>query len=513
MALKISGDWGEWKRCQGAPTEKPAVSTDDRAILFACIRAFGRLVDMATPLEQRGLSAPLVEEAASRSVAAPKVGAGVSIDEAIALWKARSSARYKPESVDRMYSTVRRVSDWAGWNTVADISFESADAILSARLRGDNECKWGGSTHDQAVSVLRGFGEFLRKSGKLATNPLLDLEATGEPAGEGARPLAPELARAFMAAAIDRHMRTRRARGCSPLFWVTMFYTGLRYSEAKSMTWKCITPDAVLVTDPRWRGNKSKRKDELPIREDLFGWLDRHRATIPSGSDDPVFPRVPTRYTWHVDRESAGIPLGDPRFGECTPHSARKSYGTWLDGQGIPRGLVSSLMRHSETLAEARYIRHNMPESRAAVEALPALGGDEIENIFVRRAKKLALPKKLDDYVSVKPSVSAMKFSPNHNPLRHPDPSSLHCDDGLTLERNAPGREAASGCEIPNQPLSQHDSAWNGQKSRRISAPNSDRTTLEMVMRTLAIYAESMLTEGGSEEPHVQQQQHNQKAG
>lgn len=497
MALRLVGGKGDNPDTPDSQDERECrESRDILALAVALVRAVVLSGRMGTLMPQVGG----LEVAAQKAAGIP-----LSMDEAMARYRARVGARCTAGSVLRMLSTIQRVSEWAGWQNVAQIDFASADAILSARLRGENGVKWQGSTHDQAVSTLRSFGEFLRKSGHVMGNPLLDLEPTGETAGEGSRPLSEAHARAFIEVSIDRHMRSRRAKGCAPLVWLTLFYTGLRRSEGRSMCWRSIVTDEesgpLIVTEPGWTGNKSGDKDWLPIRADLYDLLMQHRETVPHGADDPVFPKYPSCETWHVDREAAGIPEDDPRSGPCTTHSTRKSYGTWLDAQNIPRGLVSGLMRHSETLAERSYIRHNWNRSREAVALLPPLWPSGTKIFRIRVQKNVA-----------EGNIRAM-IQPSHRfpiPMLHSAPQ-LDQTDGpvtgigscVTTDLAGPGLSVQSSCNAEPRsesipPQSSDDSRSNGQ-SRTSTSPyvNRSSTPDEVVAMELARW----LTRRGSQEP------------
>jgi len=317
---------------------------------------------------------------------------GVTLDEAIQRWSDSMLARVvKPSSTVRMTAMVRRAADFAGWQTADQVTYAEAVAFLASKRRPDGEGRdWSGPTYDQAVSTLRVFGDFLRRNYRLPENPLKDLEPSGEPGGDGARALSVEDARGMIASAIARHLDSRRARGLSPVVWLFMFKTGLRCNETASVEWSNLLLDddtPLLVTNPRW--DKSGRKNTIPLNREVAEQLRRLRASLdkPTGL---VFPVMPNRDTWNKDRESAGIPEIDRRGRGATMHSARKSFATWLDRAGVPAGFRSQLMRHAETLAEARYTDHALPELSTAIDRLEPLWPKDLDFFAVGWKKTVA---------------------------------------------------------------------------------------------------------------------------
>jgi len=390
--LRLMGCWGDGRdrdEDQDRPSLKTHDSCDEHAILLAVWRALGRVIHMNNAPDQRGVSAPLVDDATSRGVAA-RAGVGVSIDTALAGWADELTARgCREQSAYRMGTLIRRVAKFAGWQGVAHVTYSDCVAFLANQRRGERP--WAGPTYDQAVSTLRTFGEFCRRSGWTAANPLVDLQACGEPGEHGSRALTTAEARALIASSLERHFRSRRAKGYAPVFWLLMFHTGLRYAEAQGLRWKDLDLEGsipALYTDPKAVGNKAKRRDRIPLHPELLEMLEGLRAS--SGNPDSnarVFRQSPNRATWRAEREAAKIPAKDARGRPVTPHSCRKSFCTWLDAQSIPRGLVSRLARHAHTLTEEKYIDHDSSLEVAAIHSLPTLWPQGVK-IFARNLEK-----------------------------------------------------------------------------------------------------------------------------
>lgn len=388
--------------------------------------------------------------------------ANESLDGIVSRWRDEMTARgVRPGSIQRMISTVERVAHSQGWKRAEHVDYTGAVAFLAARRRQDKP--WSGPTYDQAVSTLRTFGEFLRRSGLRHSNPLMDLQACGEQGEAGSRALTPEDARRILIASIDRHLKSRRAKGCAPLYWLTLFYTGLRYSEAEAMRWKDIDftgETAFIYTDPKWKGNKGGRRDRIPLHPRLAEMLRAHRSTVPDSSSALVFPIVPSRRTWQLDRERAGIPERDGRNRPATPHSCRKSFCTWLDAMVIPRGLVSRLARHATTLTEAKYIDHDPAEEMKAIAGLPLIWPDGVK-IFSDKSWKTV--------ESVPGNANICVATPSDSPSMAPTLTQTSRPETIEVEGVAT-QAARRGAGFSPSP---RDPAFDGQnvrESARLSA-------------------------------------------
>lgn len=316
-----------------------------------------------------------------------------TIDECVARWRDQLTGRgVRPRSIERMASVVERVAEYSGWLKATDVKYDDAVAFLAAQRRGTDKKKgWTGSTYDQAVSVLRGFGEHLRRLSKaepwrLMENPLADLQSSGEPTGDGARALTIAEARRLIQASIDRHYESRRAKGCAPLVWCWQFLTGFRYNETMNVRWGNVDLEGGFVwTDPAWA--KSKRKDLVPLTTPLLELMREYQKTVPHARGDLVFPQMPVRATWHLDRKAAGIPEVDGRGRYCSIHSARKSCRTWLVQANVERDTVDMIVRHKDNVRD-RYNDLDMQHLREAADKLPVLWPENGPKIFWTRSKK-----------------------------------------------------------------------------------------------------------------------------
>jgi integrase len=307
--------------------------------------------------------------------------AGTSIDEAVARWRDEMTGRgCRGSSISRFVQLVKRAADSQGWHSVQQLDYLSAVAFLAHHRRGDHGGKpWGARTYNQAVTVLRTFGEFCRRSGYTTENAMADLQTWKAPMSDGCRALTADEARRVLAAAI-RRQGDARAHGFAALFWHTLFCTGLRYAELCSLQWGMVRLDGAhpgirLVRE--MHGNKAGRADYIPLVPESVHLLKRWQDLVPHATHQAVFPVVPTRQTWRMDRDDAKIAAVDHRGRKTSIHCARKTYCTLIDKPGLSSGLVAKLARHATTLTEARYIDHEEADLWEAVQDFPLLWPDE----------------------------------------------------------------------------------------------------------------------------------------
>lgn len=306
-----------------------------------------------------------------------------SISRALADWQADMERRgCKETSVKTFGKHVTRLIEHTGWSSPDQIDLRGAMEYLGAKRKAG----WSGTTHDGAVSALRNFGAFLYKTGVLTANPLEHLEASGETGGQGARALNLDEARALVRTARDRALRTGKDKSCAALFYLTLLHTGLRHAEASALLWGDLDLDGetpVLVSNPAW--SKNGRRELVPLHPELLALLREHRKGVKNGRENKVFPHSPNRHTWDVDREAAGIKRVDARGRQASYHSTRKYIATMLDRTGASPGVVSRILRHADTLAEARYIDHDLCAEVEAVQRLPNL---DPKNVGIALAEK-----------------------------------------------------------------------------------------------------------------------------
>lgn len=257
-----------------------------------------------------------------------------------------------------------------GWDEPRQCSYQGASVWLAHK----RETGWSGPTHDQGVSALRVFGRFLHRAGYVQQNPFEFVETSGESGGSGSRALTTDEVRAMIRTALERQQKDGRARGNRALFWAFLALTGLRTAEAEACRWRDIDLDGnppAIYSDPKWA--KNGRRMRVVLNDEIVGLLREHRKTVPCRPDDLVFPVVPNRASWRTIRELAGIKPEDSMGREATTHGLRKWLATTLDATGASPGVVSRILRHSDTLAQERYIDPDPSSEVAAVQRLPKI--------------------------------------------------------------------------------------------------------------------------------------------
>tara|TARA_R110000737_G_scaffold2923_10_gene9300 strand:+ start:70083 stop:71666 length:1584 start_codon:yes stop_codon:yes gene_type:complete len=187
--------------------------------------------------------------------------------------------------------------------------------------------------------------------------------------------------------------------------YLTLFWTGLRRSEAKSLQWG----DLVLNSEQpllRLRGHttKAKRSDVLALHTELVTRLAELKAARdPDVCDsDPVFSTIPNRNTFKKDLEAAGIDAveNDRHF---DMHAIRVSLTTFLASQGVGQRIAQAHMRHTDPkLTAMTYTDAEALPIAAAINTLPSISQNKI---LEQEANQ--------------PSVGSERVSDEENPAAH----------------------------------------------------------------------------------------------
>lgn len=269
------------------------------------------------------------------------------------------AARYQP-----LLSNLRRFGK--------DIATEDEARAFLDLLRS----RQSALTANQNLSLLRGFGEWATAQGHLDTNPFATLKRQKTTAlpNPKRQPLTAAEIRAFLdAIKFDRYYSSYHD------FCMTLFYLGVRPSEAAGLRWKHIDWQRHTITiaeslsrgqDGRTAGYARQRKTtkttktrELDLHPDLYAMLqgrfdptakpDALIFTTPRGN--PIDDRSFSQRAWKHICTKLGI--------ERVPYAARHSLGSHLLDQGasIPQ-VAATLGNTPETTA--RHYSHmiNRPQ-------------------------------------------------------------------------------------------------------------------------------------------------------
>jgi integrase len=199
--------------------------------------------------------------------------------------------------------------------------------------------------------------------------------------------LTPEQVAALVAAARDDHDKG--------VYVAFPFLAGTRPSEQLGLLWGDVDFDANLIHIRRIQlkdgalaevtktaaGARSIPMSPL-LREMLLAW--RLRCPRKEGALHRVFPALGKRRAWPLPRESGGGALRYNNFRArvwaptlqrlglppVTPHSARHSFISTLQAQGVEVGLVAKLAGHKSAVVTLSHYTHAMRGGEDAVEAL-----------------------------------------------------------------------------------------------------------------------------------------------
>jgi integrase len=173
------------------------------------------------------------------------------------------------------------------------------------------------------------------------------------------------------------------------------FLAGTRPSEQLALLWTCIDFEANVVRIERaqmrygalseFTKTEAGRRD-IPmspmLREMLLAW--RVRCPRKDGQLERVFPAPGARRAWPLPREGGGGPLVYGSFRKrywapmlrrlglpaVTPHSARHSFISTLQAQGVEVGLVAKLAGHKNPAVTLSVYTHPMRHGDEALKAL-----------------------------------------------------------------------------------------------------------------------------------------------
>ncbi len=173
------------------------------------------------------------------------------------------------------------------------------------------------------------------------------------------------------------------------------FLAGTRPSEQLGLIWDDVDFEANVIRIRRiqlrygslseFTKTEAGRRD-IPmsplLREMLLGW--RVRCPRRDGELHRVFPAPGVRRAWPLPREGGGGPLIYGSFRKrywgpmlkrlglpaVTPHSARHSFISTLQAQGVEVGLVAKLAGHKSAVVTLSHYTHAMRGGEDAVKAL-----------------------------------------------------------------------------------------------------------------------------------------------
>ena len=179
------------------------------------------------------------------------------------------------------------------------------------------------------------------------------------------------------------------------VYYAAPFLMGTRPSEQLGLMWDDVDFEANVIRIRRiqlrygslseFTKTEAGRRD-IPmsplLREMLLAW--RVRCPRKDGALHRVFPAPGNRRAWPFPREGGGGPLVYGSFRKrywaptlkrlglpaVTPHSARHSFISVLQAQGVEVGLVAKLAGHKSAVVTLSHYTHAMRGGEDAVKAL-----------------------------------------------------------------------------------------------------------------------------------------------
>jgi integrase len=300
---------------------------------------------------------------------------------------------------------LEKLRDTLGWATLADLQRD----VLELWLANQFNVKGRSARSCNAYRIAAcGFGTWLKKSKRIASNPFSELTSFDEKANpvQPRRALtADELARLMEAA---RNAPTTRAltgwkSGSRPArklsgsqradLYAFLAGTGLRINEVRELRVSDVRLDGALPgIDLRAGTTKNGEEAFIPLRDDLVSMLRRQIAGRKPSS--PVFD-VPVALIkrFHADCKRAGIPPQDDRGRWVVLHSLRMSFGTFLALAGVPLTVTQKLMRHQDPKLTANiYTDLRMLDLHAAVSATSKVVAQVVAQVVAPSRSPMQFP-------------------------------------------------------------------------------------------------------------------------
>ena len=167
--------------------------------------------------------------------------------------------------------------------------------------------------------------------------------------------------------------------------------TGLRKSEARSLTWADIDLEAgTLTTRPQWEGNKNGKEETLPLTPGLLDVLRSWRVAHTGPVTEPVV-KISDRLLrcFNEDIVAAQITKKDSAGRVVDLHSLRHTFGTRLGRTpGVDPKSVQTFMRHSDPrMTFGVYVHSDKDRLKAVAALLPSIEiAKASAEIFIKQA-------------------------------------------------------------------------------------------------------------------------------
>ena len=157
------------------------------------------------------------------------------------------------------------------------------------------------------------------------------------------------------------------------LIYKTLFFTGLRANELRTLTIGDLSFGDVPFVRLRKSNEKARKGSTIPLRMDLASelrqWVEGRDKTDKVFDIADGFLRIMNR-----DLKAAGIPKKDADGRVVHVHGLRTTFGTHLSTAGVSPRVAQAAMRHSDIkLTMGTYVDAKLLDTASAVELLPEL--------------------------------------------------------------------------------------------------------------------------------------------
>ena len=267
--------------------------------------------------------------------------------------------------------------------------------------------KFGIATSNDYLVAIKAFCNWLVRDGRLGHNPLRHLQRLNAETDvrRQRRVLTPDELERLIAAAerSDRILGRMRGHDRAMVYRLAAF-TGLRAQELASLTARSFAlradPPTVCV-DACY--SKHRRKDELPLADDLVDWVRNYLAERVNGVDERLWPGkwyrkageilqvdlAAARKAWldkavdpqeRASREVSDYLESEDAVGKVVDfHSLRHGFITYLVAANCPPKVAQTLARHSTiSLTMDRYTHLGTADLVAGLKRLPVMAGSGV---------------------------------------------------------------------------------------------------------------------------------------
>jgi integrase len=276
-----------------------------------------------------------------------------------------------PQHIGQVISHCARLIDARRWAFPSDVSTDGIENYI-ASLR---ESGASARTANAALAAFKSFCAWLKKQGRMATNPADRVSKLNERADRRLirRALTTDECRRLVTVTEtegDHHGMTGHERA---LVYRLALTTGLRHGEIRKLR----RIDFALSADPSSvtitaESEKAGRGDTLPLRPDLARDLEAYfseRLAVPMAA---AFPNLSTKGAamLRADLDAAGIDWREDEAGETLDfHSLRHTFGSQLAASGVHPKTAMDLMRHSDVNLTLGLYSHTLIGDRAKATA------------------------------------------------------------------------------------------------------------------------------------------------